>query len=192
MPSNEEVQAYFNRVAREWDTMRQDYYGVAVIERTAEAAGLTRERAGRVVDVGCGTGFLAAGLAPLAARVIGVDDSAGMLEVAGENLRALGLANVELRRGQVTSLPVGDAEADATVANMVLHHAPDPQAMVREMARVTRPGGRVVITDMEPHAHAWFRAEMADVWLGFTEAQVRQLFTAAGLTEVAYGGVGTQ
>lgn len=105
MPSSEEVQAYFNQVARNWDTMRQDYYGVAVIERTAEAAGLDQARAGVVVDVGCGTGFLAAGLAPRAEHVIGIDDSAGMLQVARENLQALGLANVELRQGPVTRLP---------------------------------------------------------------------------------------
>ncbi len=192
MPTNEEVQAYFNRVAREWDTMRQDYYGVAVIERTAEAAGLRRQPARLVVDVGCGTGFLAAGLAPLAAQVIGIDDSVGMLEVAWENLRALGLPNVALCQGQVAHLPLTEEVANATVANMVLHHAPDPQQMVQEMARVTRRGGRVVITDMAQHTHEWFRTEMADVWLGFTEPQVRQYLQAAGLTDIEFGWVGTQ
>jgi len=192
MPTNEEVQAYFNRVARGWDTLRQDYYGVAVIERTVEAAGLTAQPAALVVDVGCGTGFLTAGLAPRARQVIGVDDSPGMLAVAQENLAALGVPNVELRAGQVTALPLPDAVADATVANMVLHHAPDPQQMMREMARVTRPGGRVVITDMEQHAHEWFRVEMADVWLGFSEAQVREWLAGAGLGAVEFGWVGTQ
>lgn len=192
MPTNEEVQVYFNQVARNWDTMRQDYYGVAVIERVAEAAGLTHQPARLVIDVGCGTGFLAAGLAPLAEQVIGIDDSPGMLEVARENLAALELPNVELRPGHVDQLPLESDGADATVANMVLHHAPDPAQMVHEMARVTRPGGRVVITDMEQHTHEWFRAEMADVWLGFTEPQVRQYLRAAGLIDVEFGWVGTQ
>ncbi|HMA38260.1 MAG TPA: methyltransferase domain-containing protein [Chloroflexia bacterium] len=115
-----------------------------------------------------------------------------MLQVARENLRALGLSNVELRQGRVDHLPLASDEADATVANMVLHHAPDPQQMVAEMVRVTRPGGRVVIMDLASHTHEWFRVEMADVWLGFTEPQVRQYLQAAGLTEIELGWVGTQ
>jgi ubiquinone/menaquinone biosynthesis C-methylase UbiE len=192
MPTSEEVKAYFDRVAPTWDTMRQDYYGVAVIDKAVAAAGLDQQPVDLLVDAGCGTGFLTAGLAPLARRVIGVDDSPGMLAVARENMRALGLANVELQQGSVDSLPLDANQAGATFANMVLHHAPDPQRMVREMARVTRPGGRVVITDMDRHTHEWFRVEMADVWLGFTEAQVRAYFQGAGLVAVAFGWVDTQ
>ena len=192
MPTSEEVKAYFDRVAPTWDTMRQDYYGVAVIDKAVAAAGLDRQPADLLVDVGCGTGFLAAGLAPLARHVIGIDDSAGMLAVAQDKMRALSLPNVELRPGSVDTLPLATGEADATFANMVLHHAPDPQRMVQEMARVTRPGGRVVITDLDSHPHEWFRVEMADVWLGFSEAQVRAYFQGAGLVDVEFGGVGTQ
>ena len=192
MPTSEEVKAYFDRVAPTWDLMRQDYYGVAVIDKAVAAAGLDRQSADLLVDVGCGTGFLTAGLAPLARRVIGIDDSPGMLAVARENMQALGLANVELRPGSVDSLPLEADGADATFANMVLHHAPDPRRMVQEMARVTRPGGRVVITDMDSHTHEWFHVEMADVWLGFTEAQVRQYLQDAGLVDIEFGGVGTQ
>jgi SAM-dependent methyltransferase len=91
-----------------------------------------------LVDVGCGTGFLAEGLAPLATRVIGVDNSERMLEVARENLDALGLWNVELRQSSVENLPVDIDMADAVFANMVLHHAPDPQRILSEMVRVDR------------------------------------------------------
>jgi ubiquinone/menaquinone biosynthesis C-methylase UbiE len=192
MPTSEEVKAYFDRVAPTWDALRQDYYGVAVIDKAVAAAGLDRQPADLVVDVGCGTGFLTAGLAPLARHVIGIDDSPGMLAVAQENMRALGLANVALRPGSVDTLPLEAGQADATFANMVLHHAPDPQRMVQEMARVTRPGGRVVITDMDSHTHEWFRVEMADVWLGFSEAQVRAYFQGAGLVDIKFGWVGTQ
>src|SRR5690242_16859607 len=112
MPTSEEFKAYFDRVAPTWDTMRQDYYGVAVIDK-AVAAGLDQPPADLLVDVGCGTGFLTAGLAPLARRVIGVDDSPGMLAVAQENMRALGRANVELQQGSVDALPLDTDQADA-------------------------------------------------------------------------------
>jgi SAM-dependent methyltransferase len=215
MPTSEEVKEYFDAVAREWDCIRQDYYGVEVINKAAAAAGLTQRppdqsheghepyeltdslrgpgRAARVlVDVGCGTGFLSAGLAGMAEKVIGVDASQAMLEVARENLHALDLHNVELLQGSVDRLPLIESIGDAVFANMVLHHAPDPQLMVQEMVRVTKPQGRVVITDMDSHTNDWFRVEMADVWLGFTEAQVRQYMQGAGLIEIEFGWVGTQ
>ncbi len=73
MPNSEEVKAYFDNVARDWDRIRQDYYGVEVINKALAAAGLTGEGASApanlLVDVGCGTGFLSAGLAPFARQV---------------------------------------------------------------------------------------------------------------------------
>ncbi|MDQ6694101.1 MAG: class I SAM-dependent methyltransferase [Chloroflexota bacterium] len=210
MPTSEIVKAYFDEVAQDWDTLRQAYYGVEVIDKVALAAGLvhgisaseaspdmlqavTRSEPCRLlVDVGCGTGFLSSGLAGMAERVIGVDASTAMLAVAEQNLRALNLSNVELQQGSVDDLPLALNSADVVVSNMVLHHAPDPQRMVQEMARVVKPGGRVVISDMDSHTNEWFRVEMADVWLGFTEPQVRHYTESAGLVDVEFGWVGTQ
>jgi ubiquinone/menaquinone biosynthesis C-methylase UbiE len=67
---------------------------------------------------------------------------------------------------------------------MYLHHCPDPQAAIQEMARVIRLGGRLVITDADAHNHEWMRQEMADVWLGFDRAQIRTWFRGAGLVNV--------
>ena len=195
MPSSQKVKAYFDGVARKWDRIRQDYYGVEVITKAVAAAGLdaaTAQPAEVVVDVGCGTGFLAAGLAPYAQKVIGVDDSTQMLEVAAENMHQLNLTNVELRVGSVNNLPIETNLAQAVFANMVLHHAPDPAQMLVEMARVVKPGGRVVITDLDQHTKEWFRVEMADVWLGFSREQIREFMEGAGLTNFEFGWVGTQ
>jgi ubiquinone/menaquinone biosynthesis C-methylase UbiE len=209
MPTSEEVKAYFDAVARDWDRIRQGYYGAEVINKASAAAGLTqwlphesyepadsitkpRPVAQVLVDVGCGTGFLSAGLAGMAEKVIGVDASQPMLDVARENLQALDLHNVELLQGSVDHLPLKESAGDAVFANMVLHHAPDPQRMVQEMSRVAKPQGRVVITDMDSHTNEWFRVEMADIWLGFTEVQVRGYMEGAGLTDIEFGWVGTQ
>lgn len=207
MQGSQEVRAYFEGVARQWDRLRQDYYGVEVIEKALKAAGLSPSATGSeaekaeqsqaskatlLVDVGCGTGFLTAGIAPYAQKVIGIDDSGGMLQVARENLQKLGLDNVELREGGVSALPVEDGQAEAVFANMVLHHAPDPARMLGEMARIARQGGRVVITDLDRHNHEWFREEMADRWLGFTREELHSYMEEAGLSNIKFGWVGTQ
>jgi ArsR family transcriptional regulator len=80
----------------------------------------------------------------------------------------------------------------AAVAYMVLHHAEQPAAMVAEMARVTRPGGWVVITDEVEHPYAWMREEHADVWLGFTADQVEGFFGHARLSHYGYAALGSQ
>jgi ubiquinone/menaquinone biosynthesis C-methylase UbiE len=170
--------------------MRLSYYDERVIEQLAARTHLDCSQT--VVDVGTGTGFVAAGLAPSAERVIGVDASRNMLEVARSNLARLGISNVELGAGDLASLPMADNSVDAAVANMVLHRAEDPAAMVREMARVTRPGGWVAITDEVEHPYEWMRTEHADVWLGFSEAQVEGFFGAGRLVSYGYAALGMQ
>ncbi len=91
-----------------------------------------------VADVGAGTGFIAAGLAPLVRRVYVVDGSAAMLDVARKNLS--GFENIEYHQADGLELPFPDESLDAVFANMYLHHCPDPLAAIREMVRVLRPG----------------------------------------------------
>ena len=136
---SKDVQRFFEQVATDWDTMRLAYYDERVIEKMAEISGVGEDS--EVADVGTGTGFVAAGIAPRVKRVVGVDNVPAMLEVARENLATLGVSNVNLVVGEATRLPLEDGSVDAAFANMVLHHAEHPTAMLREMARVVRPGG---------------------------------------------------
>ncbi len=185
-----DVKDFFERVSTEWDDMRSSFYNAGVIDALADHAQIGS--ATSVVDVGTGTGFIAAGLAGNAASVIGVDNSPAMLAVAAENLAALGATNVALLRGEVQDLPLPDDSADAAVANMVLHHAPDPAAMLTEMARVVRPGGKIAITDEVAHTYEWMHTEQADLWLGFTPEQVDTFFTQARLADHGYASLGMQ
>ncbi len=185
-----QVKAFFDEVASDWDTMRIAYYDERVIEQMASAARL--DDAMVVADVGTGTGFVAAGIAPLVARVLALDTSTEMLAVARRNLDSLEVTNVELIEADVTSLPLDDDAVDAAFANMVLHHAEDPAAMLTEMARVVRPGGTVAICDAVEHPFEWMRDEHADIWLGFTDGQITSYFAAAGLGQASIESLGVQ
>ena len=185
-----DVQAFFERVATDWDTMRLAYYDERVIERMAAVSGL--DEGMTVADVGTGTGFVAAGIAPRAGMVIALDNSSAMLEVARKNLSDLGLENVELVEGDVRALPIESGSLDAVFANMVLHHADDPTAMLREMARIAKPSGVVAVVDEVEHPYSWMREEHADIWLGFTPEQVEGFFCEAGLTDYGYESLGMQ
>ena len=184
------VQAFFERVAKDWDAMRLDYYDERVIERMADVSGLHGEMT--VIDVGTGTGFVAAGLAPHVRRVVAVDNSPAMLDVARKNLDALGTTNVELLLGDMVSLPLQSASVDAAFTTMVLHHATNPTAVLREMARVVKPGRVVAVVDEVEHPFTWMREEHADVWMGFTRQQIECFFEAVGLAGFGYESLGMQ
>ena len=171
---------YFDAVLSEWDRIKRDYVQDAL--PFLVAANFVGPGA-VAVDVGTGTGEVLIALARAGARVIGVDGSEKMLEVCRQRARSSGLTGIDLRLGDAESLPLADDECDTAFGSMLLHHLSDPGRGVREMARVVRPGGKVVIIDLAKHDREWAREVMADVWLGFTEAQIRQWLAQAGLTD---------
>ena len=175
-PSN----PYFATVAERWDEIRTEYFTEHMRDEAIVKAQLPPKAV--VADVGTGTGFVAAGLASHAARVIGFDASPEMLAVARRNLAQFD--NVEFREATGDQLPVSSEMFDGVFANMYLHHAPDPLATIKEMARVLKPDGVLCITDLDTHDHAWQREQMADLWLGFERDDIRRWFAEAGLRDI--------
>jgi ArsR family transcriptional regulator len=175
---------FFASAAGGWDRMRDDLFG----KRTSLALlGLIDEE-WVVGDLGCGTGAVSEVLAPLVRRVIGVDGSAPMLDEARRRLE--GRANVELRQGELEALPLEDGCLDAATLMLVLHHLPDPAAVLAEVARVLRPGGRLLLVDMLPHDRHEYQQQMGHVWLGFAEDQIARLLKAAGLASLRFRELG--
>ncbi len=104
-----------------------------------------------VLDLGSGPGldcFLAAARVGEEGRVIGVDMTPPMLERAQRNAANAGYTNVEFREGRLESLPLGDASVDAVTSNCVINLVPDKAAVFLQVARVLKPGGRLVISDI--------------------------------------------
>ncbi|HEX8829618.1 MAG TPA: metalloregulator ArsR/SmtB family transcription factor [Longimicrobium sp.] len=173
--------AFFSSSAGQWDRLRAELFG----ERT-DLVGLLALVADEwtVGDLGCGTGRLAAALAPFVERVVAVDASAAMLEAARARLGTA--ANVEVRAGELEALPVADGELDAAVASLVLHYLADPAAALAEAFRALRPGGRLVVVDMMPHDRDEFRHTMGHVWQGFGAEQMERWLCAAGFAPPRY------
>ena len=177
-----DTREYFDTVAKQWDDMRRTFFGEGVRRASVAAAGVGPGMI--VADVGTGTGFLAELALDAGARVIGIDISDGMLAEAAARFAD---RPFEPRPGDTAALPLGDGEVDAVLGNMVLHHAEDPPAAIREMARALKPGGTLVITDADTHTHEWLRTEQYDRWLGFDRAEIVHWFTDAGLEAVSVG-----
>src|SRR6266849_7507509 len=172
-------QEFFSSSAGQWDRVRDELFGDR-FHLAAFAAFADREWVAG--DLGCGTGQVTAALAPFVARVIAVDASAAMLQAAKKRLQ--GLDNIDLRRGDLEALPVDDARLDAATLMLVLHHVPEPERALAELARVLKPGGRFILVDMLPHDRDSYRQQMGHVWLGFAEDQVARMLGDAGFGKV--------
>jgi ArsR family transcriptional regulator len=172
-------QEFFATAAGQWDRLRDDLFGRHFSDRAL--LGLL-DASWVVGDLGCGTGQVSTALAPVVARVIGVDQSGEMLAAARR--RARDLRNVEIRRGSLESLPIDDATLDVAALILVLHHVAEPLAVLREAARALKPGGRLLVADMQPHDRVEYRQQMGHVWLGFAEEQLAGWLARAGFGRV--------
>lgn len=171
-----DTQTFFGRVAGEWDKVRDELFGDRA---TLQSLLPLIPHEWVVADLGCGTGNAAEVLAPCVSRVIAVDQSEAMLGAARKRLA--GSTNVDFVAGDLESLPLADASVDAAVCVLVLHHIPSPERAVREMARVLRPGGVVLIVDMVEHDRQAYKQQMGHRWMGFGVPQLIRMLTDAGL-----------
>ena len=116
-------------------------------------------------------------------QVIGVDQSHEMLQRAHD--AAAGISNLRLVQGDLCVLPLDDHSCDAALMLLVLSYQSDPQKALAEMARIVRPGGKVVVVDLMRHDRDDFRRQMGQENLGFTEEELIEMLRQAGAGEAA-------
>ena len=123
-----------------------------------------------VLDLGCGAGtdlLIAAQMTGPAGRVIGIDMTASMLERALSSAVEMGLGNVELHEALIEALPVDAASVDVVISNGVIDLVPDKDAVLDEIDRVLRPGGRLQLADVIIHEEVSEDArKRIDLWTG--------------------------
>ena len=172
-------QEFFATASAGWDRIRGDLFGDSFY--LWAVLGLI-DPSLTVGDLGCGTGQLTETVAPHVHRVIAVDASSEMLDAA--RARVGGQPNVDIRKGELETLPIQAGELDAAMLSLVLHYSADPARALAEVARVLQPGGRVLIVDMLPHEREEYQHQMGHVWLGFSDKQITKFLNGAGFGNV--------
>lgn len=175
-----QAQGYFAQHAESWDELRRLHGGDVVVEE-ALLENLGDTPLGHVLDIGTGTGRIAELLSGRATKVTALDKSPAMLRLARARLQHLGADQVDMVQGDLAALPFALETIDTVLFHQVLHFAQAPGQAVREAARVLRPGGLIAIVDFAPHQREELRERHAHAWLGFSDEQMRGIFTEAGL-----------
>ncbi len=136
-----------------------------------------------ILEVGTGSGNMIPFLLESAAKILAVDNSREMLGRAHKFITARKITNrVELRLGDAEHLPAGDSMVDAVFMHMLLHHSGNPGQTLQEAARVLKPGGVLLLIDLNEHTDSSFKEEQGDLWPGFTKGILKDFIIESGLT----------
>jgi len=155
---------FFDAMAGSWELLKQEIVGDIDINQKILAV---LPEGDTVVDLGCGTGDLLPLLLTKADRVIGVEKSASMLELARKHYET-DKDRIDIRIGELEHLPLGDEEANIALTNMVLHHLPEPHKVFQEIFRILQNYGYLLVIDLLPHKDESMREKFGDLWLGFS------------------------
>jgi len=137
------------------------------------------------LEVGPGDGAFLEILSARFDRVIALDNARAMLDRAQARAAQAGLDNIDFIHGDTGANALADVRADCIVVNMVLHHTPEPSAVLADIAGCLAEGGVVLVTDLCEHDQAWARENCGDLWLGFPPEELTHWAAAAGLAEIA-------
>jgi ArsR family transcriptional regulator len=137
-----------------------------------------------VADLGAGEGTFSQLLARRAKHVIAIDNSEKMVEYGADLARKHAIENLEYRQGDLEAVPIADESIDLAFFSQALHHAQHPERAAAEAWRILKPGGRIVVLDLVRHNYEEAREMYADLWLGFTEVEVRRFLEQAGFQNV--------
>lgn len=176
----DQVRAYFDELAGKFG---REYVPGRSWKGLAEAM-LKILNYDTVADLGAGEGTLSQLIAQRAKKVIAVDNSEKMVKF-GQNLaKENGLPNLEYRLGDIESPPIDDSSIDLAILSQALHHAEHPPKALSEAHRILKPGGRLIVLDLLQHTFEKARELYFDTWLGFPEAELAEMITSAGFSEV--------
>lgn len=182
----EKSKNYFNEIADDWDDMRTSFFSEEVREVAYTLANIQKGKL--AADIGAGTGFVTEGLLKAGLKVVAIDQSENMLNSIKKKYKDYNTLTCIL--GDSDSLPLDEQSVDYAFANMYLHHVVEPSIAINELYRILKPGGKLIITDLDEHNFTFLKTEQHDVWMGFDRNQVKDWFLKAGFKDVTISCVG--
>ncbi|MEC7985621.1 MAG: class I SAM-dependent methyltransferase, partial [Myxococcota bacterium] len=160
-------EAFFQKIGHRWNELRKSLFGNQFLLPTL----LQMLPPNLVVaDIGCGTGDSLLALSPYVNRLIALDRSDQMLSIARQ--RTAHLKNITLQQGSLGKLPVESNSVDVALCVLILHHIPDIDLALKDLHRILKSNGKLIILDMCEHSLGEFQKTMGHQHLGFSKSQL--------------------
>jgi len=164
------AEEFFNTIGKNLDKLQTELFNE--IYKTEEILDFFDGNLENILDIGCGTGRNLPLLAKYADKVIGLDLSPIMLQLSDHICKTNDL-NYELKQGDIHKLPFETGSINGIFLNMVLHHISDPLNSLKEISRILKNKGKIVLIELLSHQDEKFRENYGDLWLGFTEDEIK-------------------
>lgn len=178
---------YFNAIANEWNGLSRTYFKEELRDKVIDKLDLKNKV---VADLGAGTGFISLKASRDASIVFSLDLSKNMLRELSNEIKTKEIKNIYPIKCNVEKIPLFDESVDIVFMNMALHHTHHPNIVLKEISRILKKGGKVIITDVQKHYSLWAREEMFDVWLGFENKQLEKWYKDAGFIDISIEDTG--
>jgi len=172
---------FFGKHAPEWDQIRNQWFGESF---HLEALLALLDPTWTVADLGTGTGLMLPLLAPHVKQIIAVEPAPAMLKRAKARIGELHLANVDLRQGSLEQLPIDKNSCDIALLTLVLGYTESPLLALRNVHRILKPNGRILITDLQPHNVAIFQEKLNQRHMGFSAETITATLHEAGFDSI--------
>jgi ubiquinone/menaquinone biosynthesis C-methylase UbiE len=173
---------YFDSVAQEFNDRRPQRYPPVLDDILLARYQPNEDAIGG--DFGSGFGHLSVKMAGRFSKVCSVDISPQMINVARKYFKIKGLRNIDPVIEDVSKLSLPNESLDMAYCVSVLHHVLDPGECIKEMARVLKKGGKLILADFEAHKYDHCQLEHKDLWLGFNKPQIAKWLKKANFEEI--------
>lgn len=185
--SEGDTRDFFNQVAHQWGELRRFYFDDSVINKIIDMQLLKKDMT--IMDLGSGDGYLSRALAGYVGKVVAVDISSEMLKELDRKAKQSGIENIEILESDGQDVPLPDSNVDVACANMFLHHIEEPENAIKEMYRVLKPGGIVIVADLYEHTNEDLKEKMHDIWTGFKPEDLKKWFKGVGFGDISVEAV---